>query len=113
MAHSKEERREAIQKLNDALRTSGEGGQVFLTSGLKALDEFTLAKIIGAVKTFEDFNPDNDPYGEHDCAVVNVDNQDIIWKIDYYNLDYNGGSPDPADPKVTRRVLTIMLSKEY
>lgn len=37
----------------------------------------------------------------------------MIFKIDYYNLNLSGHSPDAADPAVTRRVLTIMLAAEY
>jgi hypothetical protein len=36
-----------------------------------------------------------------------------FWKIDLYDRATEMGSPDPTDPTVTTRVLTIMLADEY
>jgi hypothetical protein len=31
----------------------------------------------------------------------------------YYDLDMTGGSPDPANPDVTMRMMTVMMAWEY
>jgi hypothetical protein len=64
-------------------------------------------------RIFDSFTPDNDPYGEHDFGAFEHEGQRIFWKIDYYAPDMEHGSEDPADPKQTVRVLTIMLASEY
>lgn len=37
----------------------------------------------------------------------------VFWTIDAHDRELRFGSDDPADPAVTRRVLTIMLAGEY
>ena len=102
-----------IRILNDALRCQGQGGEIFQTRGVAALDEGERSAILSAVAAFDNFSLDNDPHGEHDCAVLSIGGCRIIWKIDYYDVNYRMASPDPTDPSVTRRVLTIMLAEEY
>jgi hypothetical protein len=102
-----------LRQLNDALRTMGEGGRIMTTAGVQALGTLRVLQIICSVAVFDAFTPDNDPYGEHDCATLMDDGEAILWKIDYYDLSLTGHSPDPSDPEVTTRVLTIMLASEH
>lgn len=108
-----ETRKARIRAFNDGLRQTGQGGTVLCTSGIQALGEVMVREAIQALMRFDDFSNDNDPYGEHDFGSIELAGRTIFWKIDYYDLDLNGGSPDPADVAVTSRVLTIMLAEEY
>jgi hypothetical protein len=106
-------RTERIRALNDALRTTFRGGRVLVTQGIRALPLELNAAVLQAVQAFDAFTPDNDPHGEHDFGSFELEGHRIMWKVDYYNRALDGGSEDPADPKVTTRVLTIMLAEEY
>jgi hypothetical protein len=102
-----------VRLLNDAARWHLTDGKVVLTRGIVALPEQDVAVILDRVRTFEDFKPDNDPWCEHDFGAFEHNGQHIFWKIDYYDREERYGSPDPADPTVTKRVLTVMLAGEY
>ena len=103
---------EIIRKLNDAFRTSFNGGKVMLTLGIRAKSDIEQTEILEHVVNFNDFNKNNDVYGEHDCASFMHNGEKIIWKIDYYDKNYHYMSENPADPTITNRVLTIMTGGE-
>ena len=96
-----------------ALRQAGRGGRIVMTAGIAALGEELIAHVLIAVATFDAFNADNDPVGVHDCAILTVAGVEVLWKIDSYDRSRRFRSPDPTDPKVTVRVLTIMRADEY
>jgi uncharacterized protein DUF3768 len=73
----------------------------------------TKARLILAVQRFSEFSAENDPHGEHDFGRFEIDGEPYFFKLDYYALDMEGGSEDPADPEKTTRVLTIMRADEY
>ena len=102
-----------IRDLNDAFRTTFQGGKVTVTATIAAMNEGKQADIFTTVKTFSDFTPDNDPHGEHDFGSFELDGEKFFWKIDYYDPALEYGSEDPSDPLITTRVLTIMLASEY
>jgi hypothetical protein len=106
-------RTELIRELNDAFRTTLEGGRCLFTAGVSDCGIPFSTAALATVKAFNDFTPDNDPYGEHDFGSFEIDEERLIWKIDYYDLSLRFGSQDPADPSQTKRVLTIMLADEY
>jgi len=84
-----------------------------MTAGVNALPIATKAHVLLAVQSFSNFTKDNDPHGEHDFGDFQIEGETYFWKIDYYALDMNGGSEDPAAPEKTVRVLTIMRADEY
>ncbi len=102
-----------IRQLNDQFRTTLSGGTVVVTAGVQALPVETYTEVLKAVVTFDDFTPDNDPHGEHDFGAFTVEAHRLMWKLDYFDRRQEFGSPDPADPDLTSRVLTLMLASEY
>ena len=104
---------QSIRVLNDNFRSTFVGGQVVLTQGVNELPMDTKARLLLAVQRFNEFSTDNDPHGEHDFGNFEIDGENYFWKIDYYALDMDGGSEDPADPEKTTRVLTLMRADEY
>jgi hypothetical protein len=104
---------EAIAKLNDELRIKGRGGRVVVTQGVHSLAAFDPGALIRAIAAYDQFDADNDPYGEHDFGTFQMFDARLMWKIDYYDLNLEFGSDNPADPNSTVRVLTVMLATEY
>lgn len=102
-----------IATLNDNFRKTFTGGQVLLTAGIAAMSSEDKANIISMVQNFNDFTPSNDVYGEHDFLSIDYKGNKIFAKIDYYDLNYEFMSENPANPDITNRVLTILLSCEY
>jgi uncharacterized protein DUF3768 len=102
-----------IRALNDDLRRHLYDGGVVLTAGIAALGDEAISRLANAIATFDDFCTGNDPHGEHDFGVLDFDGTPVMFKIDYYDKDHNFHSPDPADPSVTQRIITIMLAEEY
>lgn len=84
-----------------------------ITSGIMALPIEDQIKVIVGVKNFDKFGPDNDPHNEHDFGSFYVGPHLINFKLDYYDVTLRFLSPDPSDPMITRRVMTIMLASEY
>lgn len=103
-----------IARLNDAFRQAiGQGGRIYVTPGIQALQLEDQLQVFSLVKTFNDFSEDNDPYGEHDFGAFEYNGDRILWKIDYYDPHMEHGSEDPTDPQKTARVMTVMMGWEY
>jgi hypothetical protein len=102
-----------IRALNDDLRRHLYDGGAILTPGIAVLDEEAIGRLVNAIATFNDFCTANDPHGEHDFGSFDFDGAIVIFKIDYYDKNLNFHSPNPADPAVTERIITIMLADEY
>ena len=104
---------ESIRELNDNFRLTLRGGRVMMTAGVEALPLDLAASALQRTRAFRDFGEDNDPHGEHDFGSFEEGGYKFFWKIDYYDNSMEHGSPDPSNPEVTTRVLTLMLASEY
>lgn len=107
-------RRAIIARLNDYFRITGKDGWHFLSVEVSALSVPVKDEIVSAVRGFDDFVPAFDVMGEHDCGYLVIEGQEIVWKITYYRRDHDKSLvPDPMNPIVTKRVMTIMSMEEY
>ena len=96
-----------IAKLNDKYRRSTK--EMMLTPGICSFNNVFGA--LEAVKQFNNFNEDNDPWCEHDFGGFTWEGKKVFWKIDYYDSQLRHWK-DPLSPEC-KRVLTIMLAAEY
>lgn len=120
-------RSDRIARLNDRARQAmGLACVAVATEGFRSLSDEDQSRVRELIETFDAFTPDNDPYGERDFGAIYLDGdgvwtttrpvrpaETVFWKVDAYDRDLQIGSEDPANPAVTRRVLTVMLSSEY
>jgi hypothetical protein len=104
---------EQIRALNDQLRQNLSTGLAVLTTGVAALGPETVDRIVKTIGVFDDFCRANDPHQEHDFGAFEAEGEMIFFKIDYYDNNLSCHSPDPTDPTVTKRVITVMLASEY
>jgi Protein of unknown function (DUF3768) len=104
---------EQIRALNDQLRQKLSTGVAVVTTGVAALGPEAVDRIVQTISVFDDFCHANDPHQEHDFGSFQAEGETIFFKIDYFDNNLSCHSPDPTDPTVTKRVITIMLASEY
>ncbi|WP_420607559.1 DUF3768 domain-containing protein [Novosphingopyxis sp.] len=119
-----------IARLNDlARRAMGVACTAVATASFRSLPEADQSCVRELIETFDAFTDDNDPHGERDFGAIyqlrdgswtterprnqEDDRERVFWKLDYYDRKMEFASEDAANPAITRRVLTIMLSDEY
>ena len=119
-----------IARLNDLARSAmGVACTAVATVGFRSLPEADQSCVRELIETFDAFEEDNDPHGERDFGTIyqlgdgrwtterprvrDDERERVFWKLDYYDRAMRFASIDAADPAITRRVLTIMLSDEY
>jgi hypothetical protein len=102
-----------IRARNDELRQNFAEGIAVMTPGIAALGAEAVKRIVKTIAVFDDFCHANDPHEEHDFGAFEADGHMIYFKIDYFDQSMSMHSSDPANPSVTKRVITIMLAEEY
>ena len=99
-----------IRELNDDFRRGLADGIVLLTAGVKGLPSALQERILNRVRSFDEFNADNDPHQEHDFGAFEIHGVTYFWKLDLYEQP---GVKDADGEPVVTRVLTIMLAEDY
>ena len=111
------DRASRIARLNDAFRCQNNtgfsiDGMLVMTRRLAFRDWAFQSQVIEAVRSFTAFENGNDPYREHDFGMIEVDGEQLFWKIDVYATPEGFDAGDPASDTAFR-VLTIMFADEY
>jgi hypothetical protein len=78
-----------IKTLNDKFRKTLLGGKVMLTRGIYSKGQACINEILDSVKTFNNFNENNDPYNEHDYGSFEYDAADLDSYYEMNSAFYN------------------------
>jgi Protein of unknown function (DUF3768) len=73
-------------------------GQCVMTAGVAAFEPKVQAGVFQHIRNLKDFEPANDPHGEHDFGAISASGQQLFWKIDCYSdAEMEYGAEDPVD----------------
>ena len=104
---------ERIRTLNDAFRRTFVGGTVVITAGVEALPSTNAARSSRRCAPSTPSPTTTIPTANTTSARSTRAASAASGRSTMYDRETEMGSPDPADPSVTTRVLTIMLADEY
>lgn len=111
-------RRKRIAHLNDRCRLGlDRTAQTVITrSCLAAFGHGTAAAeavhqlaILAAIRAIQFADDDKTERGR---GQIEYEGETVYFVIDAYDVDLRYGSDDPADPSITRRVMTIMMHED-
>ena len=60
-----------------------------MTADVYALPDMVKAEALKKAATFDQFNEDNDPHGEHDFGSFELCGRKFFWKIEYSTARWN------------------------
>lgn len=100
-----------LAALNDDLRKKIPNVQqphlFLITDGVMSLPPEKLSSLIEMVRSFDSFSAEIDPRGEHDLAVVVLDQVKYYAKFDYFDEQLKYYKPGG------RHVLTLLRADEW
>jgi hypothetical protein len=103
-----------FRALDDAWRPHLLVARAIISPGIAALGTEAAVAIVNTIAVFDDFCRADGPYKPHDFGALGLDDgRTIFFKIEYLDKNLTGPSPNPVDPAVTERIITIMLAEEY
>ena len=99
-----------IRQLNNKFRATFKDSDVIETSSIRKLNSKDHAQVISIVKNYNNFSDKADD--DYSFGVFFYKDEKFMFKIDYYDKSNKlKFSKNPADDKVTRRVITIMKAR--
>lgn len=105
-----------IAQLNDQFRQGDFSlGKLSMSPKVETLpnqEKQALLQVVGNTNNFIETKVSNSSK-LHDFGLVTHRDTEYIWEIDYYDKQLNSNSPNPADPRCTNRILTLMRADEY
>ena len=95
--------RAKVIELNDQLRTTFKGGRVQISRSVYELDPKLRGRALWVLSKYKKFHAES----EHDWGTFTFGGYAFEWRIEYRSATGVGASPDPVDPDLTFRVLTL------
>jgi hypothetical protein len=102
----------AVRQFNDQCRKTFSACTILVAPIVEGLPDDEKATLIEAVRTFEQFNDEDDPHHEHQFDRIELFGKSWCWLFLYYDDMLRLCSKCPPAAKKTDRILLIMDMEE-